>query len=274
MSISLTTKQANVHHTGNARGGEEATTGLSPMVKARIAGFLYLIIIVGGIFAQIFVRDRLMVSGDPAATLRHIAEHEFLYRLGFAVEVFYLLCGIPLAFLLYDIFKVVKRNLAVVMVLFAAVGAANQGVILLAHYAPLLFLGKSAYLNAFTGPQLEVAAYLSMRIFDFGYMIALAFFGCFCLVIGYLVFRATFFPRIVGLLLAIEGTLYLTNSFAHFLAPPIGARVFPFLAAAGIAEVSFCLCLLLVGVNGQKWLEQAAQASVRIVAPSSAPAQG
>jgi hypothetical protein len=55
--------------------------------------------------------------------------------------------------------------------------------------------------------------------------------------------------------------LYLTNSFAHFVSPPVGARVFPFLVVSGIAEVSFCLWLLVVGVNVQRWKEQAGQST-------------
>ena len=236
----------------------ERVGGVSPRVKARIAGVLYLIIIVGGLFAQLVVRDRLVVSGDAAATAGNIVAHELLYRLGFAAEIFYLLCSVPLKFLLYDLFKVVNRSVALVMVLFAAVGAAVQAVILLAHYAPLIFLGGGADLSAFTAAQLQSAAYVSLRIFDYGYMIALSFFGCFCIMIGYLILRSTFFARFIGVLLAIEGALYLTNSFSHFVAPAIGDRVFPFLFVSGIAEVSFCLCLLLVGVNVQRWREQAA----------------
>lgn len=231
---------------------------ISPRALARIAGVLYLIIIVGGAYAQLGVRDQLVVSGDPAATARNISANELMYRMGFSIEVFYLLCGIPLKLLLYKLFKVVNRNLAIVMVLFAAVGAAIQGVILLAHYAPLVFLGKGDYLSAFTPVQREAAAYLSLQIFDYGYMIALAFFGCFCLVIGYLILRSTFFVRALGVLMAVEGALYLTNSFGHFVSPPFGAKVFPFLLVSGLAEVSFCLCLLIVGVNVERWKAQAA----------------
>ena len=235
----------------------EQFVGISPRVMARIAGLLYLIIIVGGIFAQIGVRDRLVVSGDAVATAHNIVAHELLYRLGFAVELFYLLCNVPINILLYDLFKVVNRKLAVVMVLFSAVGTAVEGVSLLAHYAPLVFLGKGSYLGAFTTAQLQAAAYVSLRMFDYGFMIALSFFGVFCLILAYLICRSTFFPRIIGGLLAIQGSLYLTNSFAHFIAPEVGARVFPFLAVSGIAEVSFCLWLLVVGVNVQRWKEQA-----------------
>jgi hypothetical protein len=235
----------------------ERDSEISPRVKARIAGVLYLIIIVGGIFAQIGVRGRLVVSGDAAATAQNIVAHELLYRLGFAVEVFYLLCNVPINLLLYDLFKVVNKKLAVLMVFFAAVGTAVEGVSLLAHYAPLVFLGKGAYLTAFTTAQLQAAAYASLEMFDYGFMIALAFFGFFCITLAYLIFRSKFFPRVIGGLLAIQGSLYLTNSFAHFVAPAVGDRVFPFLALSGIAEISFCLWLLVVGVNVQRWNEQA-----------------
>jgi hypothetical protein len=232
---------------------------VSPRVKARITGFLYLIIIAGGIFAEIGVRGQLVVSGDAVATANNIVAHELLYRLGFAVEVFYLLCNVPITFLLYDLFKVVNKKVAVVMALFSAVGTAVEGVSLLAHYAPLIFLGKASYLAAFTTAQLQAAAYVSLRMFEYGFMISLTFFGCFCLTLSYLVFRSTFFPRVIGGLLAIQGSLYLTNSFAHFVAPAVGDRVFPFLAVSGIAEVSFCLWLLVVGVNVGRWREQAVQ---------------
>jgi hypothetical protein len=57
-----------------------------PRLYARIAGALYLIVIVGGIFAEIFVRGRLVVHGDAAATAHNIQAHELLYRLGFVVK--------------------------------------------------------------------------------------------------------------------------------------------------------------------------------------------
>jgi len=72
---------------------------------------------------------------------------------------------------------------------------------------------------------------------------------------GYLIFRSTFLPRIIGVLLAIQGLCYLVNSFANFLAPEFAKHFFPILAASGIAEVSFCLWLLVMGVNVKKWNE-------------------
>ncbi|MES2179686.1 MAG: DUF4386 domain-containing protein [Gemmatimonadota bacterium] len=226
-------------------------------MKARIAGFLYLIVIVGGIFAQIFVRDALVVSGNAAATASNITAHELRYRLGFAVEVFYLLCNVPLTLLIFDVFKVVNRKLMLLAALFSVVGTAVEGVSLLAHYAPLILLGKSATLTAFTAEQLQAAAYLSIRMFDYGFMIALAFFGWFCILLGTVIVRSTFFPRFVGVLLWIEGIAYLVNSFANFIAPAVGAKVFPFLLVSGLAEISFCLTLLIAGVNVPRWTQQA-----------------
>ena len=230
---------------------------IPPRVAARMAGVLYLIIIVGGIFAEIGVRARLVVQGDPAATAHNIAAHELLYRFGFAVQLFYLLCAVPIKVLLYDLFSIVNRPTAILMIFFSLLGTAVEAATLLLHYVPLVLLGKAAYLNPFTPEQLQGASYLSLRLFETGFSIALAFFGPFCILLGSLILRCTFFPRVVGGLLVIQGSLYLINSFANFISPAVGARVFPFLAISGLGEVSFCLCLLVLGVNAQRWSAQA-----------------
>ena len=229
----------------------------SPRTIARYAGAIYLLIIVGGIFAQIGVRATLLVAGDAGATAQNIMNHETLYRAGFTVEVFYLLWGIPLKLFLYELFKVVHRKAAIVMILFAAAGGAIQATCLLAHYAPLMILGRDGGLEAFTAAQRAEAAYFSLRLFDYGYNIALSFFGGFCLVLGTLILRQRFFPRFVGALLVLEGAMYLVNSFSHFMAPAIGDRIFPFLAITGLGEIAFCASLLIVGVNVERWREHA-----------------
>jgi hypothetical protein len=230
----------------------------SPRLWARAAGAIYLLIVIAGGYAQLGIRDQLVVSGNAAATAANIIEREGLYRFGFAIEVFYLLWGIPLKYFLFRIFGVVNRNLALVMILFAAIGATIQSVILLGHYAPLIFLGKGAHLQQFTMAQRETLALVSLQFFDYGYMIALSFFGCFCLIIGFLILRSRFFPRFVGAMMMIEGVAYLLNSFGHFISPALGARIFPFLLVAGLAELTFCLTLLIYGVNESRWRAQLA----------------
>jgi Domain of unknown function (DUF4386) len=75
------------------------------------------------------------------------------------------------------------------------------------------------------------------------------------------VFRSTFFPRILGLLLAIGGLGYSANIFANVIPPAIGADFFPYvMLPAGIAEISLALWLLVIGVNVQRWKEQSSAA--------------
>jgi hypothetical protein len=224
---------------------------------ARIAGFLYLIVIVAGAFAEIFVRGRLVVHGDAAATAHNILTHQLLYRSGFAAELFLCACNVPLIFIVYYLFKVVNKKVALMMAFFSLTGNAIESVSLLAHFAPLVLLGDGHYLKAFTAEQLQAAAYISLELFEYGFAICLAFFGLDIFSSAYLIIRSTFFPRIIGVLLAIEGVGYLINSFTLFLAPVLEARIFPYFMVTGIAEVAFCLWLLVMGVNEQRWKEQA-----------------
>jgi len=240
------------------------TVEASPRLKARIAGLLYLIVIVGGFFAEVIVRGKHVVHGDPAATAHNIMTHEMLYRWGFVVELFYLVCNLPLALLLYDLFRVVSRTVALLDLGFGLLSTVVEAVSLLGHYAPLLFLGGGHHLSAFSPEQLQAASYISIQIFEYGFAIALLFFGFDCFAMAYLIVRSTFFLRMIGVLLAIEGVFYLVNSFAKFLAPAVAERVFPFLAASAVAEILFCLWLLVMGVNEERWKEQARAAGFAI----------
>jgi hypothetical protein len=99
----------------------------------------------------------------------------------------------------------------------------------------------------------------------------LIFFGFECLVLGYLIFRSGYFPRILGVLMQIAGLSYLTNSFALLLAPAFAAKLVPaILLPALIGELSLCLWLLIKGVNAQRWREQAGRNLVSEPASSQA----
>ena len=230
----------------------------SPRLKARIAGLLYLIVIAGGIFAELFVRSALIVRGDAAATAANILAHEQLYRLGFAAGIIILVCNIPLAVIFYDLFKVVNRSVSLLVAFFILVGTAIESVNLLNHFMPLILLEGGRYLSVFEAEQLQALAYMSLKLQAVGFSISLVFFGFYCLLTGYLVFRSTFLPLLLGVLLAIGGLCYLTNSFAYFLWPELASRLFPaILVPSGIAELSLSLWLISIGVNVQRWKEQA-----------------
>jgi len=93
--------------------------------------------------------------------------------------------------------------------------------------------------------------------------VSLIFFGCFCLLVGYLIFRSGYLPKTIGILMQIAGVCYLTNSFALVLSPALANRLFPaILVPAFIGEASLCLWLLVKGVNVQRWKEQASAAGM------------
>jgi hypothetical protein len=235
-------------------------TETSPRLYARTAGFLYLIVIVGGIFAELIVRGRLVAHGDAAATARNILAHQMLYRWGFAVELFYCVCNVPVTVIFYNLFKVVNRNVTLMMVVLDLVVNTIESVSLLGHYAPLLLLNGGHHLRAFTPEQLQGLSYLSIELFEHGFAIALFFFGFDCFAMAYLIYKSTFMPRIIGALLAIEGVGYIVNSSALFLAPTIQPHIFPYFAPTALAEIALCLWLLVMGVNVERWKEQASAA--------------
>jgi hypothetical protein len=232
---------------------------ISPQISARIAGFLYLIIITLGIFAEVFVRERVLVSGDAAATARNILAHEQLYRLGFAAGIIVCLCGLPLTVIFYNFFKLVNRSLAILEVFFALVTISIESVNLLNHFAPLILLRGERYLSAFNAEQLQALGYTSLVLQAVGNNLSLSVFAFDCIISGYLIYRSTFFPRILGVLLAIAGLCYLTNSFTSFLSPAFAVSLFPYiLVPSFIGELSLCLWLLVIGVNVPKWKVKAA----------------
>jgi hypothetical protein len=234
---------------------EDKMTGrgveLSPQTYARIGGALYLIIIAAGLMGELLVRDKLVVPGDATATLDNIRSFEFLWRLGIAANLFHLACSVALALVFYVLLRPVSRDLALLAVLFNVVAITLESASKLFLLPSLFVLGKASYLQAFTPEQLHVLAYLSNRSHTYGFNISLIFFGFECLLLGYLIFKSQFLPKILGILMQIAGVSYLTNSFALLLAPTLVNIAV--LVPAFIAELSLALWLLVRGVNVQKW---------------------
>ena len=233
------------------------TVNSSPKLCARIGGALYLIIIVIGLFGEAFVRDRLIVSGDAAATAANIMSHESLWRFHIAAELFLLICAVALLLILYALLRPVSRDLALLAVFINLVSIGIEAATTMYLLQALFPLGNAGYLKAFTREQLYAMASLSLKSHGYGFSVSLLFFGCFCLIVGYLIFRSGYLPKTIGVLMQIAGLSYLTNSFALILAPAFANRLFPtILLPAFVGEASLCLWLLVKGVNVPKWQEQ------------------
>src|SRR5882762_11224301 len=139
--------------------------------------------------------------------------------------------------------------------------SSDLSAISLTNLAALILLGDGQNLSAFTTGQSQSMALMSLKLYVQGFNITMAFFGFQCFLIGVLIVRSTFLPRILGVLLAIGGSSYVISSFAAFLAPAFGARLAPFIVpAALLGEGSLTLWLLVMGVNVQRWKEQASAA--------------
>jgi uncharacterized protein DUF4386 len=224
---------------------------------ARIGGILYLLIILAGMFSVIFVRDKLIVSGDAAATAHNIIASELLWRMGIAADLLMHICDIPLMLIIFLLLRPVNKNLALLVMLFNIV----QTTVLVANklnlIAALSPLGSADYLKAFDPNQLYTQAYLSIKLHDIGFGVGLIFFGFVCLIEGYLIFRSGYLPKLIGIMMQIAGVCYLVNSFALILVPAFAKILFPcIMIPCFIAEASFCLWLIVKGVNVPEWEKQ------------------
>jgi hypothetical protein len=230
------------------------TARFSPQAYARMGGVLYLIIIAAGLFAEAFVRDRLVVPADAASTATNIMAHESLFRLGIAADLTTFLCAVALTMILYVLLKPVNRNVALLMMIFNLVQDAIGGLNALNTYRPLQLLANTEYLRVFSTEQLQGLALLSLKAHSVGFGIALIFFGVSCLALGYLIFMSDFLPKVLGILIAIAGTCYLVNSLALILSPSLASILFPsILIPAFVGELSLAVWLTVKGVSVPKW---------------------
>jgi hypothetical protein len=228
---------------------------------ARTAGALYLVIIVLGLLGEAVVRGSLVVSGNAAATAQRIMESEFLWRLGIAGELVLLVCAVALTLLWYVLLRPVNRNLTLLAIFFALISLAVESVSALYLQAALAPLSSAGYLQALDPAQRHAMAYLAIVSQANAFGVALVFFGAECLIVGYLIRKSGYFPKAIGVLMQIAGLCYLINTFSLVLSPSLASFLFPaILAPAFIGESSFCLWLLIKGVDVAAW-ERAAGVS-------------
>jgi hypothetical protein len=237
----------------------ERITETSPRLKARIIGVFYLLTILTGIFAQGFVSERLVVSGDAAATATNILTHRGLFQLGFAVYLIEMACQMAMTALFYDLLKPAGRSVSLLAAFLGFAGCIIKTFSRVFFIAPLFVLGGAHYLSVFSAEQLQALALLFLKVNDRGAATALVFFGFYALLTGYLIMRSTFLPRILGVVSVFGGLGWLS-----FLYLPLGYRVFPYIAAFGLlGAVALILWLLVFGVNEQRWKEQASAVAMR-----------
>jgi hypothetical protein len=223
---------------------------------ARLAGFLYLMVVPLGIFGIMYVPSRLIVAGDAAATANNLMASESLFRLAIVSNLLASIVMLLVVLVLYKLLKPVNKNMAWLMVIFVLVAVPIAMLSELTQFTALQLLSGADYLALFTTEQLQAQALLFLRLHDQGSAIAFVFWGLWLFPLGYLVFKSGFLPRILGVLLMIACFGYVIDSFAIFLGYHTNIGLF-----TGWGEVIFLLWLLIKGVNAEQWEKRALEST-------------
>jgi hypothetical protein len=224
----------------------------SPRPSARNTGIVYFLYFLTAVLGEFFLKG-MVVDGDAAATANNLLAHQPLFRLGLATGLIATACYIAVTALFYGLFKPVNRGLSLLAAFFGLVGCAITAFGSLFQLAPLFVLGGAPYLRVFNLEQLQALALMFLKLNDQTANICLVLFGFYDLLIGYLIFRSAFLPRVLGVLMALAGLGWLT-----FLYPPLANSLSPYVLVLGfLAELLLMLWLLVKGVNVQRWKEQA-----------------
>jgi hypothetical protein len=217
--------------------------------NARLAGFLYLTMVITGPFVLLYVPGRLFVHGDAAATAANILANESLFRVYIAVGIRSELFFIATVLALYRLLNGVDHQLAVLMVLLVLLEAPLSFLSIANQIATLTFVRGADILAVFDTPQRDAIATLLVTTDQQGILVSELFWGLWLLPLGMLVFRSRFLPRFLGIWLFINGLAYVITSFTGILAPQFLATVKQISLPTLFGEVALMLWLLIRGAR-------------------------
>ena len=235
-------------------GGVRARpAGPSPRARARLAGLFEFLEGTASSQGQVFILNRFVVVGSAAATAHNILANEVLYRFAFLLSVAGVAFHLTWALLMYQLLKPVNRTVAALAVYVVLICCAMQALAGLFQLAPLLVLQDGQSVGGFTIGGAQALAYEFVQLNSAAFQLDLVFFGLWCFLTGYLVWKSTFLPRLLGVLLALDGLGWML-----YVWPPLATFLFPAIAvASGLAEIPMQAWLLIRGVNNERWTEQA-----------------
>jgi hypothetical protein len=216
---------------------------------ARVAGFLYLLVVIAGPFILMYVPGRLYVPGDATATANNILTHESLYRAHIVVGIVADLIFLGVVLALYQLLKGVSRNLAALMVLLILIQMPLAFLSIANQVAALTFLKNPGFLGVFEQGQRNAMATLLVNFDQQGLLVSEVFWGLWLFPLGVLVYRSGFIPRPIGVWLLMNGLAYIVISFTGLLSPEHLGTVFSMAKPILFGEVALMLWLLIVGAR-------------------------
>lgn len=225
------------------------TSPFNPRTKARIAGALYFLVFISGIFTQV-VHAILIEKGDAGATAANLMHSQMLFRLAFASDLVGVVGYVVVTVLLFDVFRPAGRTGSLRAMAFSLIGCAVLAATFVFSLTPMFLLSGAPYLAPFRTDQLQALAMGALKLYALGYTIGMVFFGLYCSSLGGLILRSAIMPRLIGLALAIAGIADLIDSFSYFISPSLSAMLSDYTAApAFVGEGMLCVWLLVVGVD-------------------------
>jgi Domain of unknown function (DUF4386) len=220
---------------------------------ARLAGLVYLLMVVPGPFVLLYIPNKIIVSGNASATTRNILAHEGLFRIGIAGEIFFHTAFLLVPLMLYRLLKEVDKRQAVLMVTLYAL---SVPIVCLNAINSLMALtlvrgtGWGAdWLSVFNQPQREALAMVFVRLHGQGFLAGEVFWGLWLLPFGWLVWKSGFLPRVLGVLLVIDGIAWVAEVWTTIVWPAYADGVSEVTSVPKLAEILVLFWLLVVGAR-------------------------
>ena len=223
-------------------------TDISQRKAVTILRFLYPLWAVIGLFSVMYVPSILIVPEDAAATANNIMANELLFSMSIAGSLIVQLIHIVAVLVLYELFKSVNKNHAVLVVLLGLVGVPIAMLNEINKLAALLLLNGSDYLKGLGTDQLHALMMFFLNLNEQGILIASIFWGLWLFPLGYLIYKSGYFPRIIGGLVIIAGFGYLLGSFAQLIIPNY-QLIFQIFEAMTFGELLFMIWILIKGAK-------------------------
>ena len=221
---------------------------------ARLAGFLYLIVILCGTLYLQYIPSNIKLKGEPSTILPRLINAELLFRAGMVCEIICWVAFLILPIVLYKLFKPVNGTVAGLMVILAVVQVPIAFMNLLNKFAVLSLISESAYLKVFPTEHLSAQILFYLNLYRQGNFINQIFWGLWLFPFGYLVFKSGFLPKILGFLLMAGCLGYLIDFFGSFLLPAYDKSIISnyMTLSASISEVGICLWLMIIGIKDKQ----------------------
>jgi uncharacterized protein DUF4386 len=218
--------------------------------SAKTAGALYLIIAVMGGFSIGYVPTIIVSAGDAAMTAQNLGENVGLFRLGILADLVVILCEIVVTVLLYQLLKPVSETWSMIAAFARFAMVLVMAVNVMLNLMPMILLEQSS------AAQAQDMALQFFELHQFGVYIWGVLFGLHLAVLGTLVIRSGYLPRLLGWMMAVGSFGYMIEGFARLTLTEntlLSVLFIGLLSIVTIGELSFALWLLCKGVNGKLW---------------------